>query len=641
MEKYLKLARLILLVLLIFLFYLKTAEADIEKSVSDPNLEPGDVATITLKIPGQSVTIGNKVDIILVMDRTGSMGDHFGCDPENPLDCDNAHKIDAAKAALNAFVGGTNEEFDHLGFVAYNTSAQLRVYLRDMDLSGKNAMHTSINALSATSSTSIGSGLNVANKELLNLIEPLSSTRPDAKKYIILASDGQQNTCPSVHNLPVSTNCPDHEDLPSNILKTAVANDIKVFTVGIGWDVKGDYDYQCDICKEKAGDLNGNGIEDGEDHFMYIAQQTGGQYFFVKNSTEMENIYKKIQSIIDADFSIDVIDGINTEIVKTVVDRNGDSKVDKDDIGLASCGTGTEPLDISDSNVHAGIWGGQFVMVTIDSIGGNQALCVDFDIKIKDNSVPGTYSVDDKRQFYDPSCSSTIIYADAVYMHDPSQPTQCSWEEFPLTNVTIIPFDYSLSSHNVTVIQGQSVDNIITANLVSGKKEPVSFSVSPLAGTNFSFSPVSCSPDPDCDTTLAIDTSLATPIGASTITVTGNPLSKTTQFTLFVNLPPGLNINCEVNPSTALVREPVTWKAEASGGIPGYTFSWSGATTDPDCIPDSSNNNPNYVESCKYESAGLFSATAQVVDDVGQTASCSANVRIMMPVPIWREVIPL
>jgi len=37
----------------------------------------------------------------------------------------------------------------------------------------------------------------------------------------------------------------------------------------------------------------------------------------------------------------------------------------------------------------------------------------------------------------------------------------------------------------------------------------------------------------------------------------------------------------------------------------------------------------------------LFSATAQVVDDVGQTASCSANVRIMMPVPIWREVIPL
>src|SRR5438132_1229767 len=53
---------------------------------------------------------------------------------------------------------------------------------------------------------------------------------------------------------------------------------------------------------------------------------------------------------------------------------------------------------------------------------------------------------------------------------------------FTLTvNAPPPPFDFSLSNGgNKTVVQGQSVSNTITATLVSGTSQPVSFSASGL-----------------------------------------------------------------------------------------------------------------------------------------------------------------
>jgi hypothetical protein len=98
-------------------------------------------------------------------------------------------------------------------------------------------------------------------------------------------------------------------------------------------------------------------------------------------------------------------------------------------------------------------------------------------------------------------------------------------------------FDFSLSNGgNSTVVQGQSVTNTITATLVSGTAQSVSFSASGLpTGTSAAFSPGSCSPT--CSSTLTLTTSSSTPAGSSTITVTGvaGSLSHTTTFTLIVN----------------------------------------------------------------------------------------------------------
>src|SRR2546428_6104661 len=102
-----------------------------------------------------------------------------------------------------------------------------------------------------------------------------------------------------------------------------------------------------------------------------------------------------------------------------------------------------------------------------------------------------------------------------------------------------LPFDFSLSNGgNKTVVQGQSVSNTITATLVSGTAQSVSFSASGLpTGATASFSPASCSPT--CSSTVTLTTSASTPTGSSTITLTRAPgsLSHTTTFTLTVNAP--------------------------------------------------------------------------------------------------------
>lgn len=98
-------------------------------------------------------------------------------------------------------------------------------------------------------------------------------------------------------------------------------------------------------------------------------------------------------------------------------------------------------------------------------------------------------------------------------------------------------FNFSLfNGGDKSVTQGSSVTNSVTATLLSGATQSVSFSASGLpSGATASFSPTSC--NPTCSTTITISTQVSTPTGNSTITVTGigGGLSKTTQFTLTVN----------------------------------------------------------------------------------------------------------
>ncbi|OGL86151.1 hypothetical protein A3I40_03370, partial [Candidatus Uhrbacteria bacterium RIFCSPLOWO2_02_FULL_48_12] len=99
------------------------------------------------------------------------------------------------------------------------------------------------------------------------------------------------------------------------------------------------------------------------------------------------------------------------------------------------------------------------------------------------------------------------------------------------------PFDFSLTnSGNISVSQGSSVTNIITATLVNGTPASLTFSVSGLPiGATVSFSPVSCSPN--CFSTLTLTTQPSAPLGPAviTITATGGGTTKATTFTLTVS----------------------------------------------------------------------------------------------------------
>src|SRR5207247_3376606 len=71
-----------------------------------------------------------------------------------------------------------------------------------------------------------------------------------------------------------------------------------------------------------------------------------------------------------------------------------------------------------------------------------------------------------------------------------------------------------------SVSQGASVANTISAALVSGTAQAVSFSASGLpTGATAAFSPTACTPT--CSSGLTISITRATRTGSSTITVTG------------------------------------------------------------------------------------------------------------------------
>jgi hypothetical protein len=99
-------------------------------------------------------------------------------------------------------------------------------------------------------------------------------------------------------------------------------------------------------------------------------------------------------------------------------------------------------------------------------------------------------------------------------------------------------FNYTLgNSGPITVTAGASGANTITATLTGGPTQSVSFSATGLpTGATAAFGPTAC--NPTCSTQLTISTTASTAPGSYTITVTGSPLGKTTQFTLTVGPPP-------------------------------------------------------------------------------------------------------
>ncbi|KND48704.1 MAG: putative glucanase [Parcubacteria bacterium C7867-003] len=109
--------------------------------------------------------------------------------------------------------------------------------------------------------------------------------------------------------------------------------------------------------------------------------------------------------------------------------------------------------------------------------------------------------------------------------------------------------DFSLSSSGTAkVMQAKSVTSTITATLAGGISGAVTFSASGLpTGATASFSPTSCSPT--CTTTLTLSSLSTTPVGNSTITVTGTAgtVSRTTTFTLDINYRGDINNDGIVN----------------------------------------------------------------------------------------------
>jgi len=90
------------------------------------------------------------------------------------------------------------------------------------------------------------------------------------------------------------------------------------------------------------------------------------------------------------------------------------------------------------------------------------------------------------------------------------------------------PFDFiiNLNPYGGTVIVGDSITTLVTANLISASTQSVSFSASGLpSGANINFIPSSC--NPTCSSIAIIYTSNITFPGNYTITIRGGGGGKT------------------------------------------------------------------------------------------------------------------
>jgi len=201
--------------------------------------------------------------------------------------------------------------------------------------------------------------------------------------------------------------------------------------------------------------------------------------------------------------------------------------------------------------------------------------------------------------------------------------------ESRLTINVVVPFNFSLSANPSfeSIVQGELATTTVTANLISGISQAVSFSASNLPpGATAVFSLTSC--NPTCYSIMKIITNPTTPPGIYPITIsaTGGGVTKTTTYTLTVG---NLSVSLSANPSSGTAPlSGVDLTATVSGTTTGtinYTFycnrSDSGTNITPgyDFKKDGTIINPYTVlDVCNYSTAGNY--TAKVIVERGTLA---------------------
>lgn len=183
-----------------------------------------------------------------------------------------------------------------------------------------------------------------------------------------------------------------------------------------------------------------------------------------------------------------------------------------------------------------------------------------------------------------------------------------------------VPFNYSLSNQgtvNITKASGNVYgQNVITKTLLAGATQSVDLvSVSGVpSGISYSIANKVCSPT--CSSTITFTVPPTAPVGTYPVTVTGSPLSKTTNFNLVIAGAP-FGVSCSVNPGTsAVLGQNVTWSATTDGGVPPLTYRWSGSGIPTSPAPST---NPYTLS---YSTIGTKTATLTVTDSESVQSTC-------------------
>lgn len=188
--------------------------------------EPDGEGNYTIRMTAQATgttTTTTKVepmDIVLVLDQSGSMADDFG----------NGTRQSAMKAAVNSFIGEVADKYspnaDHrMAIVTFGTNARILAGWTSVDEDGEAALTGEISGLtdSPSGATNVGAGMQMA-KNLMDS-DAYTGGNTDRQKTVIVFTDG------------VPTTSSDFDTTVANIAISA-AKDMKgsgvtIYTVGI------------------------------------------------------------------------------------------------------------------------------------------------------------------------------------------------------------------------------------------------------------------------------------------------------------------------------------------------------------------------------------------------------------------------
>lgn len=183
-----------------------TTPLQVERRTRASTLLVGEETEVAFILTGDTGLCGEQVvrsplDIALVIDHSGSMGDGAGAGT-------NLSKMEAAKAAAVAFLEAVELGTDQVAIISFDSSARLERQL-DTELGRLSA---AIMALQPAGGTNIADGL------LAGLVELNSGRRrQDAARVIILLSDGQSSAQGAAQQIK--------------------AEGIRIVTIGLGPDV--------------------------------------------------------------------------------------------------------------------------------------------------------------------------------------------------------------------------------------------------------------------------------------------------------------------------------------------------------------------------------------------------------------------
>lgn len=208
-----------------------------DKIVAPQRVLEGNTVEVTIKLTGEGSIAKSEVDVVLILDRSGSMG---------------GSKIADAQQAAKGFLDFTNE-LDRVSFISYSKDIQIRSDLLFMNSTNKGILRAEIDSykIKAEGTTNIYDAIDTANELLLK------SPRENVLLVEILLTDGR-------HNYPAKP-----EGAFESLANYAKDNDIAIYTVGLGSDVN-------------------------PDRLEMIANVTSGKYYFAPTSGELEGIFAEI-----------------------------------------------------------------------------------------------------------------------------------------------------------------------------------------------------------------------------------------------------------------------------------------------------------------------------------------------------------